>query len=248
MKRKFVEETISEIKEFCTVTVPAMAAQINDPTAYLMNQRAALNNLIIEAMLGCEITVGATEKENKVKFNHHLPSMAQVREVVNIVDDFIANVENPMLAALINAGQAESDDLAIPQEFELKIGDEVQRVTMIDKVSNKKLKSEIFERRLMQTVKMTGKDVLALAALGQEARKRSCRNKMLIIGGIQILLLGGLTAALIVRKVTKKHEDDNMENIDVSAEDVPEVDLSDADVDVPLPGDEVPQVELEEIA
>lgn len=244
-KKKYAEETIKAIREMTTEKIPAAADQVTEIREYLSTQRAALNNLLIEFCLGCEITVGETETKNKVKFNHHLPSMSQIKEVVDLITVFIRDIENPMLARLA-AGltDTDTDDMGIPTEFNVKVGGEVQRVRMIDKPSAKKLKDEIFERDIMRCVKMDGGDILTLAALGSEVRKRRCRNQCLIIGGVALLLMGGVVTMAIIANNRKKHDDEPDVEVDVS--DAPEVDMSDSDV--PAIEDDVPQVEMEAIA
>lgn len=240
----FVASMIEEIQLMTESIIPneAQNGMYTNIAGYAQGPRQKLNRLLVQAMLGCEI------KDGKAKFCHKLPNKSEIAEICSLLNDFIDGVENVIIYSLAKPeAQAANDqgnqqtppsDMNVPR-MEVKFNDAVHRVEFIHKVSFKKLNEEIFSKDLLSMTLLNVSDCLKLAAMGEKARRKDSRDKMLIVGGI-VLVLTGLTVAGVMI-YNHKHNDDELKVGDeVVGGDVPSVN----DGDIPEI-DDVPQVDIE---
>lgn len=230
--KNFTNKELETIKKLATEEIPAMIAA--GTTEQLYNaKRAELNAHVIQLCVGGEIVdlKGKKEGQSTFKFNKALPSKAVVAEVADVINTFIANVENPYLSALNQADGV--DDMSIPS------GDVyAANIKPLEKAKNKDLKAKILgtEGIAYYQMKLSGLDVITLAGIGEEARKRANTTKALIIGGAVILLAGAGVAGYFIYENKKNKEE------------APEVDTDIVDVDpddVDIDPDDAPEVVLD---
>lgn len=231
---------IESIRKITTVEIPALmnGGQV-DANQYMM-KRLELNMSVIQFLIGGDFTEAKGGKEWKIKFNHKLPSRSDLAEVARIMDDFVANVEAPFMAAVQRAatGGDNADDMSIPVNAALEpahVG-----LPKIEKINSKKLKNYIFGydgKPAMSRLMLNAADCLEIAVMGEELRKKVNRNRMLIAGGIALLITGGAVAAVCIHKRNKKSEeelDDLIEcgDVNINDSDMPtaEIDADDAPV------------------
>lgn len=234
---------IESIRKITTVDIPTlMNGDQVDPNQYMM-KRLELNMSVIQFLIGGDFTEAKDGKEWKIKFNHKLPSRSDLAEIARIMEDFVTNVESPFMAAVQRAaGGNTGDDMSIPQaslEPAAHVG-----LPKIEKINAKKLKNYIFGydgKPAMSRLMLNAADCLEIAVMGEELRKKTNRNRMLIAGGIALLITGGVVAAVCIHKKSKKDEDrldDLCECGDVSINDS---DLPDVEIDA----DDAPVVSIE---
>lgn len=241
MGKKKMSSKIEAIKKITTVDIPAlMQGEQVDPNQYMV-KRLELNMNVIQLLIGGEFTEGKDSKEWKIKFGSKLPSRSDLAEIARIMEDFVTNVEAPFMDAVRRAasGAANNDDMSIPPQATL---DPNARVGLpkIEKINAKKLKNYIFGydgKPAMSRLMLNAADCLEIAVMGEELRKKTNRNKMLIAGGIALLITGGVVAAVCIHKKSKKAEkelDDLCECGDINVDDadipVAEIDANDAPV------------------
>ena len=206
--KHWTRDIIAEIKNFTQVTFPALIAAQSAGISESMyfEKRVQLNSLIVQALIGAEMK--ATKKGDfKLHFNKKLPTEAEVYEIASLLDDFISKYET-----------SADDDSAIPH-----IG-----LTVPEKTRQKDLKAMVLNGQLLNTY-FNGIDCVAIAAMGEDARKR--RNiKLAIIIGSSIAVAAGVTIGGVIW-YNKTHDDgDDIDGItdipDVESEDVPILDDS----------------------
>lgn len=174
---------------------------------YMVN-RTALNVLIVNAVTGSELTV--TGSEAKCKFNKRLPSFAQVGEIVDILDTFIEECENPFLVSveemIIEKREAENDkdDMGIPvkPKHVVDFSSYYRGVPLIKHPSNKELKKIFSGGRNFINGLIKPHDIYVLYHIGKQARSNANFKKGVIIGGI--LTVVACTAAGVVMFKKKK--------------------------------------------
>ena len=238
---RFTKKQIEAIRLMTETTIPARAnaGYYTDLNAYVNGSRKELNTLLVQAMMGCEL------KDGKAKFNHRLPKRGEVAEICTLITDFIDRVENAIIVGLSAPQPADGtdpnagSDMAVPK-MDIKINGQVHRVDLIEKVNYKKLKKELFDRDLLTVCMMNAGDCLRLAEMAEKARKKDSRNKMLIAGGIVLVLTGAAVAGVVMYNKHKNHEDDLKVGDEVVDGDIPEI----GDGDIPEI-DDVPQVDIE---
>ena len=177
---KKMENQISEIRNWATQGIPALIASKPglDVKGYFQEGRLCLNLLLIETLIGAEITAdtGKNAKgDYKIKFNRRLPTATELAEISEIVAKFIKDVEKPFL-----------------DQFTTQ-----------------------------------------LAGVGEQLRKRTIRNRVLIVGGIALVVTGG---TIIGVNMYKKHKDkdaadantDGAPEVDLDSSDLPEVNMDDS--------------------
>lgn len=259
MKNPFKKKSNSAketIKNIATLTT-ALTARANECTTvdqYIATVRLPLNQAIVEAMLGCKID----RADKKVKFNKKLPNTEQIAEVARLVDGFIQATELPSLKRIATLDQQvqnpapqpqSGNDMEMPPE-QVEIGTVnvsfqgmPQRVMLMEKPTEKKLKKQVFSAFLGGFM-LNGTDCVTLASMGEKARSTANRNKMLVVGGIVILITGLTIAGVMFYKSKHKKNKDGSETAEI------EIDGESTEIDIPAAetmGDEVdaPQVEIE---
>lgn len=218
--------------------------------------RIALNMAVIQALIGAEFQKPKKDgKEYRLKFNGKLPNRNELAEIVTMLNDFIGEVENPFLETLYALPEtdaeaegevsAEDDDMEIVPEGEL-CESNVNHIPTVEKWDGKKLKNYIFGydgKSALSRAMLTATDCIRLSAIGEEVRKKQNRNKMLIIGGVALLITGGVVAGVVIHNHNKKDDKD----LDDMIDDIDDVDVDgDIDVDTDIDvDDDVPTVEVD---
>lgn len=224
---KFSAKELKTIKQLAQQDIPAMVQAGCDEQAYNA-KRAELNAHIIQLCVGGEIVdlKGKKEGQSTFKFNKTLPTKKEVAEVADILNNFIATIENPFL---LNLQRSEDDDMSI------QTGDVyAANIVAYDKPKNKDLKAKILgtEGIAYYQMKLSGLDVITLAGIGEEARKNANFKKMIIIGGAVILVAAAAGIGYYIYS-EKKNDACDCDTCDC------DVDIDDVDID------DVPEVEME---
>lgn len=239
------ESRIEGIRKITTQDIPAImkGGQV-DANQYMM-KRLELNMSVIQFLIGGDFTEAKGGKEWKIKFNHKLPSRSDLAEIARIMEDFVINVEAPFMEAVqcAAAGGGEDDDMSIPINATLEPTAHVG-LPKIEKINTKKLKNYIFGydgKPAISRLMLNAADCLEIAVMGEELRKKVNRNRMMIVGGIALLITGGAVAAVCIHKKNKKAEEELDELIDCG-----DVSISDSDMPVAeIDADDAPVVSID---
>ena len=211
--KNYTNELIAQIKALALTEIPAWLKEqktVNEKD-YIV-KRIQLNTLVVQALTGCEIKPNK-KGEYKVHFNKALPTQTQVHEIAQIMDVYVNNYES--------FSADDDDDMEIPHT----------PIAIIEKCSNKKLRGSILGSSSITNEFIDGIDCIAIAAMGEEARRR--RNIMLasVIIGSTILVAGGVTVGIIFynKKKAAKEVDgidfDNTEFEETGDDEAPVVEL-----------------------
>lgn len=246
-KKKNCSKQIESIKE----VIEQIRQMVADPNLteedYIVKGRIVLNMAIIQALIGAEVQKPKKEgKEYRLKFNHKLPSRTELAEIVELLNnEFIAKIENPFLDSLypdheVNtaAEGADDDDMEIVEDTGFSTT--YSNVPTVEKWNGKKLKDYIFGydgKSAMSKAFLTGIDCMKIAAIAEDVRKKSKRNRMLIIGGIALVITGGVVAGIVIHEHNKKDDAD----IDDMIDDIDDIDIDDVDVD------DIEDIEIEDV-
>lgn len=217
-----------------------------------MVHRTALNILIVNAVTGSELTVNGSDA--KCKFNKRLPSFEQVGEIVNILDKYIDEVENPFLESVEEAvlekrasENKDDEDMGIPDKSESSVNFNAyhRSVPFVKKSTNKELKKLFSNNRSFINGLMKPHDIYVLYDLGKRARSNANFKKGLIIGGVATIV--ACTAGVIFFKRRKGNEekpDDGMTDkplglrSELSDIDIPVIEYTETDIPV-IPDTEI---------
>ena len=224
---KKMENQISEIRNWATQGIPALIASKPglDVKGYFQEGRLCLNLLLIETLIGAEITAdtGKNAKgDYKIKFNRRLPTATELAEISEIVAKFIKDVEKPFL-----------DQFTTTDPGDMNIPDDVSTIRL-EKINAKSMKELIFGGAGPVTNRMLNAiDCIQLAGVGEQLRKRTIRNRVLIVGGIALVVTGGTIVGV---NMYKKHKDkvaadtgtDGAPEVDLDSGDLPEVNMDDS--------------------
>lgn len=233
---KFVKKELDTIKKLATQEIPTLVSQ--GCTEEVYNQkRAELNVHIIQMCVGGELV--DTKKGQKFRFNHMMPTMSQIAEAAEVINTFIATVENPYLDGLYVDGNTDADDLEIPVSEIM-----VANVPKFAKVNNKAIREAVLGKAgaPLYQLKLTGLDICTLAAAGEKARKKQNLTIALIVAGVAVTVTAVGVGGYIYCKSKKdqKMEDDIADEIadetvevdDIDDDVIDDVEIDDVDVDV----------------
>ncbi|MCM1220116.1 MAG: hypothetical protein NC548_37060 [Lachnospiraceae bacterium] len=225
--KKNLENKIAEIKKWTTTDIPAL---INHPDCdakmYFQKGRLVLNLMLIEALIGAEIKKDEGKKakgDYVIKFNRHLPTASELGEIVDIVDTFVTEVETPFLDRI--APMQSGDDMGIPQKSNIRL-EKLNKKSMYDLIFNGG--NDAMTNRMINTV-----DCVQLAGIGEQLRKKTIRNRVLIVGGVALVITG---AGMVGYNMYKKKHEGNNENsgdvndgpmVDIGGDDMPDVNIGD---------------------
>lgn len=232
---KFVQEQVKEIKRITTEVIPNIISIESEAQLENYNDaRMQLNKVIIQACIGGEFKQNK-KGDNHITFTKKLPSKKELAEIVNIIDVFMKTTELPYLKDMSEFTD-DADDIEIPNEIEY--GPIGSGIIEIEKINNKKLTNYIFGKdgneAIMKYILNTS-DIIQLASIGEDLRKKRNRNMMLLIGGVALVLAGGVAFA-VYKNNKNKNSCDAIDDIDIG-----EVDIDDIDDDI----DEAPVVEID---
>lgn len=222
-KSNHVNNQISQIRAWATKGIPELIEKNPgmDDKEYFQKGRLCLNLLLIETLIGAEFTQsdGKNGKgDYKLKFNHRLPSKSDVADISAIMGEFIKNVENPFMEQF---GAADEDsNMGIPTAS-----------LRLEKVNTKSMKDLIFGSGCTTNRMINAIDCVQLAAVGEQLRKKTIRNRVLIVGGIALVITGGTAVGMNLYKKHKDKADDAGDDtpvVDIDADDMPEVNLDDS--------------------
>ena len=236
MSKAEVKDMINEIKNWALKAVPEKIAKENlTEQKYFNDCRLVLNIMVIQALTGAEYDPSKVGKDGKYKvsFNGALPTTSEVAEIAEIIDAYIETVEDNFLSSVSTS----PDDMSINA-----IPDGSPSIKLNNKVNKKNLTNIIFGYDGQQAIcKMLidSADVIRIAALGEELRKKRNRNRILIIGGITLLVAAGAGAGYYF--YNKNHNDNDAidTDADVNVDEIPD------DPDVRI-DDETPIVEIDD--
>lgn len=232
---KYTQNQVEKINKLAVVEIPALITAGCNEQAYNM-KRAELNMEIVKLCVGGEIVdlKGKNEGKMNIKFNKPLPSKAEVGKVAQILDTFVKKVELPFFAEL-NAEEG-MEDMEIPHT----------PVAALEKATNKELKARILGDGYLAYYKQNigPMDVYTIAAIGEEARKRANRTKLIVIGGVVLAVTAATVAGVYIYNKKKEEnellevaDDDHLED-DVDSDNI-DPDEEDIDIDaVEVPLDE----------
>lgn len=240
-KGNFVDAQIQQINTL----VSHIAVSTQDPNLteerYIKECRIPLNMTLIQTLLGAEIKEPKKAgKECKISFRHLLPSTKQLGDIIEIVNKFISDVENPFLESLYATdASSDDDDMAIPTRAAVGTAS-ADAIPNKEKWNKKELKNYIFGYNGVPSIaayKIGSLDCMRIAAAGEEAKKRDITKKVLIGTGITVAITAGVVTGVYI--YNKKKDEKEMAEIDV------EVNVVDVDDEPDLIGDDdIPQVDL----
>ena len=239
MSKTSVKNMIEEIRNWALKAVPEKISKEGlTEQKYFNDCRLVLNIMVIQALTGAEYDPAKVGKDGKYKvsFNGALPTTSEIAEIAEILDTYIANVEDNFLSL---ASVDIDDDMSID---DTPAAGRETTINPIEKINKKNLTNSIFGYDGQQAIcKMLidSADVIRIAALGEELRKKRNRNRMLIIGGITLLVAGAAGAGYYF--YNKNHDDaDSSNDIDVNPDVIP---MDDPEVSI---DDETPVVEIDD--
>ena len=242
------QELLNEIRSFALDKIPAMinAGEITSETAYYKECRLPLNVMMTE--FGAAVEFEQAKDANgkcKIKSTHARPTNKQLAEGCEIIDRYIADTESAIIDSFVQL--SEDDDMVIPAAGNLESVVDIN-IESIDKINNKKMINYVFGydgQPAICKMLLDSTDLIKIAAMGEDLRKKRNRDRALIIGGV-VLAVAGLTGTGIYL-YNKKHAENNVPALDVD-EDIVDVDVDTdediVDVDVDVDTDEAPIVEI----
>ena len=219
-KQKFTSKIIGDIRNMIS-DIEKTIHTITDDASYMTMCRRPLNLLLIQAVTGGEIDQNK-KGEFTIHFNHRVPTMAEMSELVGILSDYIVRIETPYFDQM-----QKDDDMAISNVI---TGANIMAQT---KVKKKDFKESIMSPHGYSASLLNISDLMAISATADDLRKRMNRNKYLIIGGITIIAATTAVVGSVMayKHFHKKDEDiDSQNDIDLNESDVQLVDLDDPDV------------------
>lgn len=229
MKNKFMDAKVAAIVS-TIAEITALTSQ-DCPEEVYNQKRVQLNQLLIEALVGCEI--GENKKgETTVKFNKQLPDKMAIAKIASAVDAFVGDVENPYL---LKISGADPDSMEIPVIIPGGVAE-------MEKVTNKTVKAAMVETvDAWYTKPLDGKDCYMIAALGEKARKDANFKKAAIVGGVILLaaILGGVGYYFYTKKKTEEAEEakavdetEEVPTVEITDEEIPDEVYTDDEADV----------------
>lgn len=240
---KYTQKRIDEIKNLTTVDIPNAIKNEISVDEYLNKYRMTLNLTIIQAVFGCEFDKPKKKDNYKVKFNHKLPTSDELATITRLINDFVTYVENPFLAKNYSNNECAVQTI---EDMEIPVRCEYPNLPELEKVNSKKINEYIFGNNAISMIPIGAMDIVELAAVAEKIKKVKTRNRMLLIGGIAIVLTGGAIAtAAVVRSKMKNKNAENDIDPDADLNEI-DVDMSDIDVDDVMSDDDSPSVDFNE--
>lgn len=213
MSKKFQANVIEDIRKMAEIQIPA-AIQSKDGISIdsYHELRMTMNILIISALLGAEFVPNKKKNEMKMKSNHMLPTKEEIAVISSILDKFINEVEEPFFEI---AEESISDpDMEIPCVGGGMIP------TKIEKTNKKKVRNVMLGYEGNSAISedyFTAADCIAIAALGEQLRRKQNIQRALIIGGIVIVATAAVAGICYYNEKKRDEEIDAM--IDADMED-----------------------------
>lgn len=234
---KNIEKRIGEVRDMALMQIPAILGTNPVNPEDFRNKRIDMNIAVIQILIGADFDRPKDGKEWKVKFCHKLPSRAELAQIVQIMDVFAKTVEAPFMVALANSSSVkDGEDMGIPPK-ESDIINAVSGLPRIEKINSKKMKSYIFgydDHEAMAKLMLNAADCMEIAAMGEDLRKKTNRNRMFIVGGIALLITGGTVAAVCIRNKKKDGDIIDMDDMDVDIDGDDSIDVGIDDDDAPV--------------
>lgn len=245
-KKKIVRERINNISTIATKTIPAIVnAETVDCQAY-NDARLDLNNNLIQVLIGGDfVQAKKGQEEYNIKFCHALPNCQELAEILQIMDVFTKTVEIPFMEELTADDDANDMDIP-PKKINLSYAFAGSGISKIENITSKNLKNYIFGydgKNALREIMLSSIDCIQIAAMGEDLRKKTNRNKMLIIGGIALVVTGGIATAMYVNK--KRSDNDDV--IDSEVDDIMDIDEIGVDdvTGVEIDSDDTPVVTID---
>lgn len=201
----FVDGKIAEMQVMVSQRLP-IAAKSGDANQYSA-ARIQFNILILEATFGFNY-----ERDSKIKFNKKLPTDAQVIEIVRLVNTVCTSIENVSDPNDINN---------IPNDCNVPHLEKINYKNVTKYITGNQEGSGILSQAI------TAIDVLELVSIGKALRKKQIQNRMLLIGGIALLItVAGCATIMVMKSKSEKAVTDEVAEPDA------EVDVDDTDVEI----------------
>lgn len=229
---KTTENRIASIRTKALTVIPTLIKEGNH--SLIVEERKNLNILLIETVLGA--TIEPAKKGNntyKIHFMKSLPSISELAEICQIMDEYTRNHEVPYLATKKSA--VGTDDIEVIDKNARYVGS-YRKLNKIDKINKKKIKEELFTHGLINEA-LDSSAVMIIAAYGEEIRKKQIITTSIIIGGIAIAMVGGIATATYIHN---KKKEDGCDDYD---EDIIDIDITETSIDI-VPQEDAPRVEI----
>lgn len=240
MKKNDVFEGVRKGIQTCTVV---LSKERPDSKEYTQARRE-LNCRLLEVLFGA--TIGTNSKDpnkGEIAFNRPMPSIRDLTTILAEFEEFYHNVEYPRILGTHGYQEVdpESDDIPglmmaeaiIPQYDKIKIS-----------ALKKDLVGDVSCHPIIDSL-ICPSDIMKIASIGEAARKVIIRNRVIVIGGITLAVVGAAVATgLIVHNHKKKNNDTDQDadTIEIDSGDIPSVDMDDEDGN-----DDIPSVDIDDI-
>lgn len=232
-----VDEAITELKQYLLMTIPAELKESNISGAeYLGKYRRDINNKIFGICFGAAFVPSKDNNKLKMNLKYPLPTMTQVAQLAELIDSYIQTVEVGTFGETFGVVD---DDKTIPS----RSTNGLHLVPDMDSVSKKKICADIvgWNGDGLQTDVIDGTDVMYLAGLGEQLRKKENRKRTLIVlGGVVVGVAAAGTVVFLMNEKKKKGHTCDGDNADIDVDDidviddVPSVDIDSSISDVPV--------------
>lgn len=191
MRGNFVDAMIRDLDVRIPATAEALKAHPPaDIMQYMSEFRGPINMVIVQALLGAELKRRKNGTYSAV-FKHRLPTYAQSMAIAERLQGYIAKHEKPLLATF----KKDKDDMSIPVT--------PTTITYEPNMTNKTLKNKLIANtESFSAFLIKPQDVMIVAAMGEDARRKANRDRGLIIGGICVV---GAAAAGVGGFMAYKH-------------------------------------------
>lgn len=236
--KKDYKASIATIEEIATKEIPELLRTSSNPDDYKM-LRLKLNMEVIQVLIGGTFIENKGKKGPtwKIKLNS-MPAEWEKSQVINIMDRFVREVEDPYMNKLRNPHEF-ADDMEIPTPTGFG-----QMINKIDRINAKKLRNHIFGyegAEAISTIMLNAGDCMAISALGNDLRKKRQRN-MMVIGGVTLLVTGAVITGMVY---TRNHKDDEKPSNDIDDIDIDDSVVDMDDLSTSIDEDDVPMVSID---
>ena len=223
---------IEEFRQLCMGEVKQLTESYPDIETYFKKGRSKINISLITLLIGCDFKAPRNEnKMAKVSYKYPLPTKKELSTIIGILNVFIDTIEIPYLNGMgvnnndICDDSVADEDMDIPDESEIDSSfvNCTYNVKFIDKINTKQMKSMVFGtegEEPITTMYLNAMDVVSIAAMGEDLRKRVNRNRLLIAGGITLAIAAGIGAGIYIYNKNKKEDDINIDGIEESDDDI----------------------------
>lgn len=236
--KKDYKNSVAIIEEIATKEIPELLKNKHNPDDYKM-LRLKLNMEVIQVLIGGTFVENKGKKGPtwKIKFSS-MPNEWEKSQVVNIMDRFVREVEDPYMNKLRKPYEFK-DDIDIPAPSGSN-----QMIHKIDRINAKKLRNHIFGyegAEAISTIMLNAGDCMALSAIGKDLRKKR-QADMILIGGIALFVAGAVVSGMVY---SKNHKDDEKPSDDIDDVNIDDSIVDMDDIESSIDEDDVPMVSID---